>query len=183
VSDYDRERYRRIEEIAAEMASLATGVEPERVIASWSSETGYVTPKVGLVAAIHDESGRVLLLRRPDTGLWSLPAGFAEVGESPARGIVREVREETGLVVVPRWLLGIYDAWLHGSANPHHIYTVVFVCDRVGGVLERTPEALALGYFGADDLPEVTKSHRRAIEDALDAGPARRGEASFDPAD
>jgi ADP-ribose pyrophosphatase YjhB (NUDIX family) len=179
-SEYDRERYRRIEEIAAEMASSATGAEPAQLIAAWSADVGYVTPKVGLVAAVHDERGRVLLLRRPDSGLWSLPAGFAEVGESPARGIAREVREETGLVVVPRRLLGIYDNWANGSTNPHQIYAVAFLCEGTGGALELTPEALDLRYFGSDDLPEITISHRRAIRDALAAWPELRPESWFD---
>jgi len=179
--EYNRERYQRVEEIAAEMASRAADVDPAQVVASWAADTGYVTPKVGLIAAVHDERGRVLLIQRPDSGLWSLPAGFAEIGESPSRGIVREVREETGLVVEPRRLLGIYDSWLHGSTNPYHMYTVVFICERVGGALERTSEALDLGYFELDDLPELSKSHRRAVEDALAAGADWRGTAWFDP--
>jgi ADP-ribose pyrophosphatase YjhB (NUDIX family) len=61
-----------------------------------------VVPCVG--AVIHDASGRLLLIRRghaPHRGLWSLPGGRIEAGESPDQAVVREVREETGLEVRP----------------------------------------------------------------------------------
>jgi ADP-ribose pyrophosphatase YjhB (NUDIX family) len=164
------------------MVVRAAAVEPELIVDRWSAETGYVTPKVGLAAAIHDEHGRVLLLQRPDSGNWSLPAGFAEVGESPAGGLAREVAEETGLIVVPRRLLGLYDSWLHGSTNPQHIYAVVFVCEARGGTLQLTPEALDLGFYGPDTLPSpISKSHQRPIEDALAAWRDGRAAAWFDP--
>ena len=60
----------------------------------------------GVAALIHDESGRVLLQRRSYDGLWSLPAGAVDPGESPAQAVVREVWEETGLKVVPVGLEG-----------------------------------------------------------------------------
>lgn len=181
-TEYDRERYAHLEEIAAQMLGGVSGLGEAEVVARWAADTGYVTPKVGLGAAIHDERGALLLIQRPDSGNWSLPAGFAEVGESPAAGIAREVLEETGLVVVPRRLLGLYDGRLQGSTNPHHIYMAAFVCQNVGGVLVRTTESLAFGYFGRDSLPSpISRSHRRAIEDALDSWREGWTEARFDP--
>ena len=65
--------------------------------------TGDATPVVPCVGAVvHDGSGRLLLIRRgrdPHRGRWSLPGGRVEAGESPEQAVVREVREETGLVV------------------------------------------------------------------------------------
>jgi ADP-ribose pyrophosphatase YjhB (NUDIX family) len=67
-------------------------------------------PCVG--AVIKDEAGRLLLIRRgrePAAGLWSIPGGRIEPGESDASALVREVLEETGLTVVPGQLLGVVE--------------------------------------------------------------------------
>jgi len=69
--------------------------------------TIHVIPCVG--AVIKDGSGRLLLIKRghePGKGLWSIPGGRVEAGESDADALVREVREETGLVVAADRLIG-----------------------------------------------------------------------------
>src|SRR5512133_3010098 len=78
-SEYDRDRYLRLEWIAAEMLSSVSGLGAAEVVERWAADTGYVTPKVGLGAAIHDERGALLLIQRPDSGNWALPVGYAEV--------------------------------------------------------------------------------------------------------
>ena len=69
------------------------------------------TPLVGVGAVVVDQ-GRVLLVRRgrePLKGQWSLPGGMLEVGESLSDGVVREVKEETGLTVTPVELIELLD--------------------------------------------------------------------------
>jgi 8-oxo-dGTP diphosphatase len=69
--------------------------------------SGSVVPCVG--AVIRDERGRLLLIKRghePSAGLWSIPGGRIEPGETDAEALVREMREETGLEVEPGPLLG-----------------------------------------------------------------------------
>ena len=76
------------------------------------------TPLVGVGAVVVDE-GRVLLIRRgtePLKGHWSLPGGLLEVGESLTDGVIREVREETGLIVEPVALVELLDR-IHREAG------------------------------------------------------------------
>ena len=165
---YDRERYERLLAIAAEMASAATRDLPTApFLAEWRAEGGYVTPKVGVSAVVCDPSGRILLLKRPDTGLWALPAGWAESGSTAAANVVREVAEEVGLSVRVEGLLGVYDSRLNGSRQLYHFYDVVFRCAILGGEARPTPEALEVGYFSPDALPDVAPTHRRPIADAF----------------
>jgi 8-oxo-dGTP pyrophosphatase MutT (NUDIX family) len=168
-SAYDRERYEQILAVAAEMASAALPLPPEEIVDRWRRDLGYVTPKIGVESAVFDQAGRLLLLRRPDTGLWALPGGWADVGDSPAGAAVREVREETGVEARPLRVVGVYDSRRVGSRNPHHFFRIVFACAAVGGSPTPTAEALEAVYFRPDVLPHVTRSHRRPIADALAA--------------
>jgi ADP-ribose pyrophosphatase YjhB (NUDIX family) len=179
-NEYDRERYQRLVDLAAEMASHATGWAPTRIQTAWAADLGYVTPKVGAGAAIFDAAGRLLLARRPDSGLWALPVGFCEVGESAAETIAREVREETGLIVRPRRLLGIYHCRPDSLMVSHHLYNVVFWCDVLGGVLTTTVEAPEAGYFGRERLPALAPHHVRSIADAFRAWHDRWQGSAFD---
>jgi mutator protein MutT len=114
----------------------------------------------GVSAVIRNEAGAILLHRREDDGGWSLPAGAVDPGESPAQSIVREVREETGLDVVPERILGVFGGlpFRHTYPNGDEVeYTViVFACRVVGGALEaQDGESLELRYFPPEELPPL----------------------------
>jgi 8-oxo-dGTP pyrophosphatase MutT (NUDIX family) len=129
----------------------------------------------GVAAIVRDASERVLFMHRADDGRWGLPAGAIDPGESPAQAIVREVREETGLVVRPARVAGVF-----GGAGFRHRYpngdevewtVTVFECDIVGGALApQDGEALDLRYFSADEAPTLQLPYPRALFDRPSAG-------------
>ena len=165
---FDRERYARIQTMAAEMLSAATGLAAEAVETALTQEVGYVTVKVGVAAAVFDPSGRLLLLRRRDSGLWAMPGGWADVGtDTPAAMTAREVREETGIEVRVDRLLGLYDSRFRRFRHPHHLYHIVFRCTPIGGTPEVTEESLAIDYFAPYALPPLAASHVDAVRDAF----------------
>jgi hypothetical protein len=98
-NDFDRERYERLLNLATQSYAELLAVPEEEIRRRFLSELGYITPKVGTDAAIFNEHGRILLMQRADGSGWCLPCGFVEPNESPAEGIIREVREETGLEI------------------------------------------------------------------------------------
>jgi 8-oxo-dGTP diphosphatase len=105
------------------------------------------TPLVGVGAVVVHE-GRVLLVRRgtePLKGHWSLPGGLLEVGEPLAAGVVREVREETGLTVEPVELIELLDR-IHreGERVRYHYVIADYLCRMVGGVLQAASDADAV---------------------------------------
>ena len=113
-------------------------------------------------AIVTDEKGNILLHRRSDNDLWALPGGAMEIGESIAQTAVREVREETGLSVVPEYIVGIY-------TNPQHViafsdgevrqeFSLCFACTLMSGTLRVSNESFEVAFFSVQDI-ERLKMH------------------------
>jgi ADP-ribose pyrophosphatase YjhB (NUDIX family) len=155
-NEYDRERYEEIERLAA--ALLADG-RPEGIAAlaeAWGGERGYVTPKVEVRGA-HFTGERVLLVRERADGLWTLPGGWADIGESPARAVEKEFEQEAGLRVRAVKLVGLLDPQ-QGTARPalFHAWKVLFLCEVLGGEPRGSHETDAVEYFPVDALPPLS---------------------------
>jgi len=113
-----------------------------------------------VAAIVRNDAGHILFQRRTDDGLWSLPAGSLDPGETPAAGIVREVREETGLEVEPVGIIGVFGGEAFRHRYPHGDVTeyvaIVFECRVVGGSLGgEADETLELKYFPAAERPTL----------------------------
>ena len=104
-------------------------------------------PLVG-VGAVVVETGRVLLVRRgnePMKGHWSLPGGLVEVGESLTDGVIREVREETGLTVEPIELIELLDRIHREEKRVRYHYVIAdYLCRVSGGALQAASDAEAV---------------------------------------
>jgi 8-oxo-dGTP diphosphatase len=116
-------------------------------------------PLVG-VGAIIIEDSRVLLVKRahpPIQGQWSIPGGVLEVGELVREAAIREAREETGLIVEPGDLLGVYDRILRNAEKrvQYHYVLIDFLCRRVGGELAAASDAAEVRWFTRDELPPL----------------------------
>ena len=107
-------------------------------------------------AVVVDQAGRILLHRRNDNDLWSIPGGAMEVGERIADTAAREVKEETGLEVQPETLVGIYTDPRHvveyGDGEVRQQFSVCFACRVVGGDLAVSDESLEVGFFGPAEI-------------------------------
>jgi 8-oxo-dGTP pyrophosphatase MutT (NUDIX family) len=136
--------------------------------------------RASVAAVIFDRRGRILLQQRSDGGQWGLPGGSVEIGESVAEAVVREVREETGLRVKARRIVGVYSnptlqVVRYPDGNVWHYITTCFECAVLGGTLTTCDETLALAYFPPGRLPRtLLRNHRIRIRDAR----ARRAGAS-----
>lgn len=116
-------------------------------------------PLVGVGAIIIEES-RVLLVKRahpPLQAQWSIPGGLLEVGELVREAAVREAREETGLIVDPGELLGVYDRVLRDPEQrvQYHYVLIDFLCRHVGGELDAASDATEVRWFTRDELPAL----------------------------
>lgn len=123
----------------------------------------FADPKVA-AAAIVEEEGRVLLTRRvnaPYQGFWTLPAGFVDAGEDPARAAERETFEETGLEVQVTDLVGVISGREHERGAD---IVIIYRAKRVGGTLRPGDDADQVGFFDRDRLPPLAfRATRRAL--------------------
>jgi ADP-ribose pyrophosphatase YjhB (NUDIX family) len=170
---YDHQRYQAIQQIAIEMLALST----ERPLAELEplreSIFARMSPLVAGTAAIIDDDGNILLMRRSDNRLWSMPGGILEVGETPAAGVVREALEETGMRCAPIALVGVYDNRLWETGVIQHLYKFTFLCKpldngQTGEPVSHAIETLESGWFAEDALPEdLFVGHVQRVRDAF----------------
>ena len=134
-------------------------------------------PLIGVGAIIVDDD-KVLLVKRghpPREGEWSIPGGVLEVGETMREGVIREAREETGLLIEPMDLLGVYDRLLRDDRGQvlYHYVLVDFLCRRIAGTLHAAGDAADAKWFthqGTSVLslpPDTTEVIRLGFEKSI----------------
>jgi ADP-ribose pyrophosphatase YjhB (NUDIX family) len=158
-SDYDRVRYEQAAGLAAELLSALTDRPAEELRLELGRDSGYATPKVDVRGAVFDADERVLLMRERSDGLWSLPGGWADPGDTPSGSVVREVREETGYDSAVVSLVGCWDRDTQGHrpALPVAVFKLFFLCRLTGTSAAFEPlETLDVGWFGLDELPPLS---------------------------
>jgi ADP-ribose pyrophosphatase YjhB (NUDIX family) len=179
-SVHDRERYEQVRHVAAEM--LASDGNVEAIDALLAAQEGHATPKLDVRGAVFRD-GEILLVRESDG--WSLPGGWADVGESPSDAVVREVLEESGYVTRATRLLALLDRDRQGYP-PHawHIWKAIFLCELTGEEQsELGSETDDARFFARGSLPEplrVNVSTRRLIERCFDHREHPEWPADFD---
>jgi ADP-ribose pyrophosphatase YjhB (NUDIX family) len=163
---YERERFEEVLHVAADIKSAADDAlevrrEQDHFVQEWLESVGegvpgYVTPKVAIGAIVGNEAGEILLVKRPDSGIWLYPTGWADIGYSPAEVAVKEVWEETGIECEPVQLLSVLDGLRMGFTR-FGMYMILFHCRAIGGDLRGHPlETADVGWFGRDSLPYGT---------------------------
>ena len=164
-SEYETQRYKRLTEISAEIIQEHTGLPQESLFQDFCTQAGYATPKVDVRGAVVRD-GQILLVQERVDERWCMPGGWADVGDLPSEMVVREVWEESGFHVVPRKVVGVYDA--NRSGRPlelYHAYKAIFLCDLTGGEARPSDETLDARFFPFDDLPPLSTSrtHERHL--------------------
>ena len=125
-----------------------------RPVCTQCDRVHFIDPKVA-VGVVIAQAGRLLLVQRrhsPEKGKWSIPAGFVDAGEDPARAAAREALEETGLQVE---VIGLLDVYAKGQDSEGADILIVYQARAVGGALAPGDDAEQAAYFDADALPEL----------------------------
>jgi ADP-ribose pyrophosphatase YjhB (NUDIX family) len=154
---FDRERYERIRELAADLMTGGSGLDREKILELFRQDVGYATPKVDVRGAAFVDR-RVLMVREVSDGLWTLPGGWADVNRSAAECVVREVEQESGFAVRATKLAAVWDYRKQGhvSRHPASIYKVFFICEVKDGMARPSNETSEVSFFARDALPPLS---------------------------
>lgn len=164
---FDIERYQQIKNIAADILASHSNLSSEQILELNAGEYGYATPKVDVRGVVFRDSKILLIREILDEGRWTLPGGWADVNESPSEAVVREVFEESGFETRVSKLLAVYDRDKQGHIPPlpYHVYKLFFLCEILGGAARPNQEASEIGFFGEDEIPELSVA--RVTEEQL----------------
>jgi ADP-ribose pyrophosphatase YjhB (NUDIX family) len=154
---FDLDRYAAIRQIAAEMMAAGSAMPVEGVLQLFTRERGYATPKVDVRGIVFRGDAMLFVQDRLD-GRWTPPGGWADVGQSAAECVVREIAEESGYETRAVKLLAVYDRNKHPHlpAYPYHIYKLFFRCELIGGAPATSSETTAVDFFREEALPELS---------------------------
>lgn len=153
---YDKERYERIQDIAAEIMAMKTDLPLCKVKELFCSDYGYQTPKVDTRAAIFRDD-KILLVHEKN-GTWSLPGGWCEFNMSPADNTVKEAREEAGRNITVKSVIAVQSREKHNK--PQYAYGVVkifYLCSDLGGEFCENSETTEAKFFTREDLPRLAE--------------------------
>jgi ADP-ribose pyrophosphatase YjhB (NUDIX family) len=160
---YDIERYHQIRQIAAEMLADASGLPPTKIHGLLENDAGYATPKVDVRGVVFRD-GKLLLVREKSDGCWTLPGGWADIGQSPAESVEREIWEESGYTVHAEKILAVFDRAKHPHqpAFAFHVYKMFIRYKLIGGEAKLSSETDAVDFFCENEIPPL--SNTRVIE-------------------
>lgn len=164
--EYDRERYRELAEIAAQLLESACGSDRslEQLGRTWFVEDGYATPKVDVRGAIFRDD-TVLLVREAADGKWTLPGGWADVNDSPSTAVEKEIEQESGFTARAVKLAALYDRNKHEHPRYlFHAWKAFFICEITGGEARTSYETSGVEFFPVDALPELSTGRTTAAQ-------------------
>jgi ADP-ribose pyrophosphatase YjhB (NUDIX family) len=179
---YDRERFERTQALAADLYAIVDTRDADEIARILHEDLTAQTPIVAVDGAVFDDDGRLLLAKRADTGLWCIPGGGSDVGESPSAGAEREVREETGLLVRATRLLMACDNRTMGLPSvARHAYYLVFECELLGGELTPSNETTEFRWVTAEEAAslDLFRSHIYKVPEVFRLHAAPDAPAAF----
>ena len=154
-NEFDIERYKRLQEISAEMIESQSEISKESALESFSMQAGYATPKIDVRGAVVHE-GKILLIQERMDECWAMPGGWADLGNAPASVAEREVWEESGYRVKAEKVVAVIDANRIEPFEFYHAFKIIFLCRMIGGEPKTSYETIAVDFFDLNNLPPLS---------------------------
>jgi ADP-ribose pyrophosphatase YjhB (NUDIX family) len=157
-NEYDRLKYSRLLEIAIAQYSEYLELDKTKIAELFSSHTGIITPKVGVNAAVFHEN-KLLISLRKDDHCWELPGGWAELGESPRNTIIRELKEETSIDIVPEHVLEVFSRIPGDFNQPYTSFHILYFAKYISGEFQESNETSEIKWITSNEIESI-KWHR-----------------------
>ena len=153
---FDRQRYERIQELSAALIAQGSDGDAAKLLDLFRLDRGYATPKVDVRGAAFRE-GRVLMVREVSDGGWTLPGGWADVNQTAAECVVREIAEESGFQARAVKLAAVHDyRKRHPPSHIDSIYKMFFICELWGGSARSSDETSEVAFFPRHEVPQLS---------------------------
>jgi ADP-ribose pyrophosphatase YjhB (NUDIX family) len=180
-NEFDIERYKRLQEITAEMIESQSKLSKESVLESFSMQAGYTTPKIDVRGAVVHED-KILLIQERMDGKWAIPGGWADLGNAPASVAEREVWEESGYQVKAEKVVAVMDANRIEPMEFYHAFKIIFLCRLTGGKPRISHETLAVDFFDLSDLPPLSihRTNENMLQEVFEHVKDPRRPTAFD---
>ena len=157
-NEFDEERFQAVLSVSARLEALARGDDAQELMEAFRVN-GFALSAMPSVEAVVLKDDKILLVHRKDDGLWCLPGGITDPGETLADSVLRELQEETGIVGEVKQLLGIYDSRLWHSEKRIHFYHFLFLVEAEALTPRPSDEVYDAAYFAEDNLPPMSPGH------------------------
>ncbi len=137
-SGYDKERYQELKEISLALLEKVSGHDVEVLNEIFPPVNDYPTAKVDIRGILISPDKKILLVKESSDEKWSLPGGWADIGHSPKEVIMKEFKEETGIDILPKALLAVFDKRLHPHPpQAEYVYKMVFYCEAISSEIKK----------------------------------------------
>lgn len=161
-NDYDKERYAELKTAGEQLMDMSGHFAPQPAVSLFNPTVDYPTPKVDIRALVLNSNNEILMVQEKADSCWSLPGGWADIGQTPSEVAVREVLEETGLQVTCHSLAAVFDKRNHPHPpEPYYVYKMVFYClvkEDAPRVLKPAFDVLDAGWFTLDAMPPLSEN-------------------------
>lgn len=163
---FDAERYQELRKIAAEIMARGSHIDAATVHKALAVEAGYATPKIDVRAVVFqpDRDALLMVKEKLDGDRWTLPGGWADVGDSPSSAVEREVLEETGYQVKARKILAVLDREAPRHGHPpilHHVWKIFIGCSLEGGATADSIETSGAAFMTQEQIERCSLSTSR----------------------
>lgn len=180
---YEKERYEELREIGLKLlASIAK--QPLAVLEEFFLPVKeYPTVKVDVRGFVLNENDEILMAKESTDAKWTIPGGWADIGDTPSEAVLKEIKEETGLEAKIVRLLAIYDKRCHPHPpQPFYVYKLIFLCKTTSGVMKHGFDMQGVDYFPLNDLPPLSEDRILAsqLKHLFELTKAKFAEVYFD---